>query len=242
MGYTAMFGQVEINSTNSTISVDGNSGDITSGSYYLYSPTGSASFLDVFVAAVTALSDTTVTYTISSTGVVTLTGGQAFTLVTTGTGINTWLGLSSSLSGASSYTGSSQMRYCWFPQLLTGDALSPVAVQGSIVPIFNQARAPSGSVYTSKYGELREQSISLSFITSALTWNASDDYSSLEEFYQDTLSEGRPFLYLPNWPTASTAVEYVCNLKTQGAFTKNMKRMIPGTDLYWSYKFDLWGV
>ncbi len=234
------FGQVTIVAgVNDGFTVGAVAGTLTAGSYYIYSPTAADSLLDHLCDQLDAYDPArTWSYSISSTGRVTLTASGSSSL--NDLEIYEALGMDEDLGSGTSFAADVYLKYCWFPARDPADSLAPVSRPGRLEAIASQAVAPDGTIYTSKLDELGRQVLTFMYLSKAIAWEGDGDNSSFEEFWSSTLSEGRQLLFLPSYPTATPAHEYKPDLSK--GLAQDIKRQLVGSDSYWKAAFALIGV
>lgn len=238
-----IFGQIAIDSSLSGFTIDATEdGTITEGNYYVSSPVGADSLLDVLGTAMSAEAGQTVTVGCSSTtGLVTLSAGVEFAI--SNFELYEVLGFASdSSASATSHTGTKALQYSWRTARYTGECQAPTSRQGAPVGLAHQQRTIAGTVRTSRYGLQRDQEIDFRYLSKAETWAASTPTNnSLEELFVDVLSQGRQFLFLPDYPSSEdTYWEYVAKLGDRTAF--DPQREVSPVDSFWRYRFPVFAV
>lgn len=232
------FGQITIDADNKSMEVDAVAVNLTEGDYYIYNPGNSATSLVDHIASVAQTSSgKTVTASVSATGILTFTASSSITLE-----FNTYvysdLGFDNAIQVGTSIVAPEPLRYCWFPGRLPSDTLAPTSRAGQIEDIYSQEQAADEVMYSSKWGTSTVQSLTYEFLSKAKVWNASSDYSSLEEFWGDVLSQGRTFIFYPDWNDSTTTYwVYSADLKATPNFAP--KRSNPPVDNWWSYTMTL---
>lgn len=242
MGFAQFLGQLPaVDSTNNAVNA-GSAQTVTAGTYYLYSATAADSFLTALATALTASKGSAATASLNSDGTVTL-GFTSSTSLTLSSSIADWLGFASAtMSGASTYTGTKNCRYCWFPQRLAARGTSPASSQGHKVAKIAQVESTDGTVRTQHVATHVRNQLEFAYLTQSRTWNSSSDYSSLEEFWGDTLKVGRQFLYIPDSDTPSVAHAMKANFIAAQETTFLPTRTLATADLYWSYTINCIGI
>lgn len=240
---SGFFGRYLITEDNDGLTVDGNPGTLTNGYYYTWHPTSAYSLIAHIASVMSSLSGKTITASINSTtGKVTLSGSAAFT-------VSNWqtyhvLGFTSgSLSGSDEYVGTNAALYVWLPGRDPSDAVAPTSlVAGEPVVRASQQRTPNGAVYTSKWAELDDQELEFQYLTRAKTWPVNADNSSLYEFWQDTLSQGRQFIYVPGYPDDTSVVHTYRAAEVKDGQGLGARRQLGPVETYWKWRVKLFGV
>lgn len=238
-----IFGQIAVDSDLSGFTIDNTeNGTITEGDYYVSSPVGAESLLDVLAAAMTVQASQTVTITCSSTtGIVTISATVAFAI--SNFELYEVLGFAAdSSASATSHVGTKALQYSWRTARYTGECQAPTSRQGAPVGLANQQRTIAGTVRTSRYGLQRDQEIDFRYLSKAETWAAATPTNnSLEELFVDVLSQGRQFLFLPDYPSSeATYWDYVAKLGDRTVFAP--QREVSPVDSFWRYRFPVYAV
>lgn len=246
MGTTAaFFGQVLINTLNSTITVDSTDGNLTSGTYYGWTPDaygdGYNSAVDELANTISSLaSSAVVTASISADGYLTLTGTASFDIENFDA--YDLFGFSSdSMTGETSYTATSRVQASWIPGRDPSSMFGSLSSQGRVVPIVSQAQGADGTTYTSLIGTIVKQKLALSYLSGEATWGGDSARNSGEEWYE-TCCDGRKILFIPNFTGSgsyTTYWEYVLNLMDMKDWAP--KRHGP-SDTLWKVEISLLGV
>lgn len=227
--YNAFFGQITIDSDNNGLTVDSGSTSITTGDYYIYSPTTAESFLDEFVDVLTDEHGSSVTYSISDDGILTLSTASSIEILF-GSTLYEDLGFTSALQSGTTITATNSLKYCWFPEMLESDSLAPVSSSGKVVPIATQQQAADSNVWTTLYGTVKRQEITYEHLEKDKVWSASTN-SSLEEWLATTYYMGRKMIFFPSYDTDTSVKWYYCADLNQGDVEP--WRTITGSDLRW---------
>lgn len=231
--YNAFFGQITLDDDNESIIVGAVTLDMDKGDYYIYSPVAAESLLDVLCAKISEESTAAVTFSISASGILTLSSTSSFSLEFDSTLYLTLGFASAAMSGATSYTATSKLQYCWFPEQLDSGHLAPTSSAGKKYPVVSQQQAADKTVWTTKYGEVVKQELTYRYLSKAKCWTASTaENSSWEEFFSTTYSQGRKFVFIPWWSgDESDYWYYVADLKAEPSPT--VIESITGSDSYW---------
>jgi hypothetical protein len=234
----AFIGAYEINEDNDVVTVGALTVELDQATYYLYHPADSYSLLDQFCTQISTLTAATVSYSISTSGKVTLSSASNFSM--------RWDDLSvfgftaTSYSGNKTYTATNYLKHCWFPEKNASDLTSTAYRQGMSRAKAVQQIAADSTVYTRLFATTVEQNITFNNMSNAKTWNLSDDNSSCEEFWESTIQEGRAIYMLADWPNTTYAWEYKPDLMS-GSKDFNPARVIPGYDGRWNIRMKLIG-
>jgi hypothetical protein len=234
MGYSAFYGLFTIDDDNYATVIDGNAVNLTEGNYYIYHPQSNYSLLDHLVTAWSAY--TTVSFSISSTGVVTLSAAGSFSF-TLDAEVASALGFTSlSYSGQSSYTAEEYLRYCWFPQRSPSDSLAPMSRPGRQRSYVAQSQGADSTVYSTHVATLVEQTLKFDYVSNDRAWSSGYN-QAFEDFFLDIYSQGQAFVFLPDVEDETYYWEYVAKLGDGQEIP--LKRNITGSDSYWSCSMDL---
>jgi hypothetical protein len=229
--YNAFFGSITIDDDNDDITVDGGNTALTQGDYYMYSPNADESFLDHFCDVISAEHGATVSYSISDSGILTLSSASSVS-ITFANVLYEDLGFTSAAQSGIAITAENKLEYCWFPEMLESDSLAPVSSAGKIIPVTSQQQAADKNVWTTKYGEIVRQTLTYEHLEKSKAWKASSpDNSSLEEWLSTTYYSGRKMIFVPGFSDDESVYWYYCADLKQGKV--DLWRTITGSDLRW---------
>jgi hypothetical protein len=235
MAVECFFGEVTIDSNNSGITVNGSSGDLTHGIYYVHHPLEYKndeyqSYLGELAHTMSGLAGFTINYTMSSVGVVSLSGSQSFSIADWDS-YNVPGFTCDSQSAATAHVASKYCMYTWFPEREASKSLAPLSRKGARKGFTTQTTAVDGTTYSAYFGTTTVQSLTYQYLSKARTWNGNYDNQSLEEFYISTFGLGHKIVFMPDESDDSEYWEYNPDLKETSDFKP--KRQLIGSDLYW---------
>lgn len=237
---SAFFGTVLINADNHGLTVDSGACELTSGVWYGWHPTSALSACDMLASVITANSVRTVTASVSADGFLTLAGDGAFS-VEDFDAHDVFGFTSDSLTGASSYVADSRLLASWIPGREPSDSLAPLDEGYATVTLVAQDEAADRSVYTTKIGEQRRQTLRFDFVSQAKAWRTSR--SGAVDWWE-TCDDGRAMVYVPGWTGTSGGPYsvfwvYRLDLKATPSLEPKREQRTAPTSLYWTVELQL---
>lgn len=236
---SAFFATLVVNTDNQDLTVDSTPTALTSGTYYGWHPTPASSLCDHLAAVITAsASSATVTASVSSDGILTLTGTASFE-VTNFDAYDMFGFASNSLTGASSYVATSRLQGSWIPGREPSAALAPPSEGYASIDLAAQDESADGTVYTTEFGERRRQALTFPWVSKAKAWRTTRsgavDWARL-------CSDGRAMVYIPEWTGSGSYTTYWIyrrDMKAQPEVTPKVQGETAPTDLWWTVELQL---
>lgn len=187
---------------------------LTTGRYYMSGYTGESTVQlvehieDVIIALGGGYAAARVS--LSADGFVTIDLGTPDELTWTDTDLRDLLGYDATLTGGQSYTAPNQARYTWYPDK------DPSSYPGDLTRVWmpNSTsiayRSADGTTYTAKGALLYDAVVEYSHLDDdKVRRTNSNNYSSLERFFEDVIHQGEPFRIFPDRTTQSSTADYV---------------------------------
>jgi len=244
MAVSICVGSIEIDSTIDEITVDGSDVSLTQGRYYLYDPQeGAKSLIHHLASVMTAEHGTTITPLLYEDGNIRFSCANNFSYEFPSY-IANMLGISTSGSGASSYTGSSRLGRSWFPHTLLAKMDTPTDQTGFARPLTTQTESPEGSVWTQRWGLTYRNTIYFVFVNEAYVSEGSTQ-GTYYSFWEDALSRGNEFVFMPSFSTDSSPAPSDWHyfkpnlLDSHEPFMPS--RSIEDTDAFWDIRIPVLG-
>ena len=224
---------------------------LTTGDYYM-SGAGSTQLVEHMQAVIRALnggaSFPTATVTQSTTtGKITITLDSVVDLVWTDAGLGTLLGFDGNKSGAGTYTGDYQARYCWFPS--RGLSVHPGSLSDWWTPVNTTKlhRSPTGQTYSRKGNLLYDGRFEYMHLAFSEVWkNGSAWWGSFEAFFEDVIHEGSPMRCFPDRTADGNSTDYETGIwqpeegKPVESMVSLVGRNIRDYNGYWRVELNLW--
>ena len=164
----------------------------------------------------------------------------------TDTDLRDLLGFTANLSGASTYTGTNQARYCWFPTVglsgYDGDLTQWFAPRSTSIPY----RSPGGVTGGVEGSVLYDGRFSYELLPIAdVITTSTTVYQSLEKFYEDVVHRTLPIRAFPD-RTLNASTSYKTSVwgalddESLGSFADFRERNIRIYNGLWDVEFILW--
>ena len=228
--YNAFFGQITIDADNDDITVDSADVTLTQGDYYMYSPVTAESFLDHLVEVIEDEHGSSVTYSISDDGILTLSAASSVD-IEFGSTLYEDLGFTSASQSGTTIIATKKLKYCWFPEMLESESLAPTTSVGKLIPVVSQQQAIDGNAWTTLFGTRTKQELTYEHIEKARAWDVDSDNGSLEEWLAITYYTGRKMVFLPAYDSDTSVKWYYSADLSLGEV--DVWRSITGSDSRW---------
>lgn len=209
---------------------------LTAGNYYL------TTLLAHIAAALTGNSTLAGTYSCSladETGLptVSVTGITSFAVTVVNALITAVTGLTTGSTGAATYTGASQARYLWLPNVTRTNQRAPEGDYGGIVDDGTVTVAPDGTCKGVGYAVRYTDNLEFRYLLGSKVYQSiGSTYATLEDIYNDGLRYRRPFRYYPDRATDGT---YVVYRALQPANWAPMVQGWTGASSLWTWQTDV---
>lgn len=255
--YCELLGRLPLSSTDISFTVGSNVCSLSTGYYYMYGYTGETAeqllpHLQAVIRNSSAFTGANVSYIRPSASAV-----NAYVNISLGAtnsnisfnhaGLATILGMAQYSSNLAVHTGTRKPRYVWRPSDPVQDCdTSPEELFGP-VGTSKVYRSEDGSVSSVdgmtvlRDGTLRFQALPRADVISNI---ASQDYRSLEQFWEDVIARGRPMRVYPD-RSVNTSTDYVTAVyaaETPGPFTAAATKVLVSYLGYWGVELPLWKV
>lgn len=233
MASSYLFGTVTIGANNKTISINSTTVNLTEGDYYIYGPVGN--LLDHIASRLSTAHGHDITATLSGAGILTLASSVSFSWQWDSAAI---IGFSTSTqTSKTTHVGTHQIQNTWIPDRDPSGSLAPIARGRAQIPFGAQNQTESGDIYSRHDYTLAAQELEFSALTRAKTWSDdSGNHNSLEEFFDNILKHGIPFVYCYAGADGPY-YEYVCKVPYGQPFSP--LKMFDGSELWWKFKMNL---